>query len=185
MAAELGVDVNNEKDIAQFQGGQITNAVAFIEKRLGKPVPDNFIDEFRRRSYAAYDKDLQAIPGVAKMLEQVTLPFCVASSGPVEKIRRNLNTVGLLPKFKGHIFSCYDINRWKPEPDIFLYAAKEMGANSEQCVVVEDSVLGVRARVAAGMIVLGYAGTEPAQKLAQEGARVFIRWRNCLHCWKR
>ena len=132
MAAELGVDINNTEDIAQFQGGRITNAVAFIEQRLGKAVPDNFIDEFRRRSYVAYDENLQAIPGVAEMLEQVTMPFCVASSGPVEKIRRNLNTVGLLPKFEGHIFSCYDINRWKPEPDIFLYAANKMGAKPEQ-----------------------------------------------------
>jgi len=173
MATELGVLINNDRDITQFQGGSIKETVAFIETKLGHAVPDDFIPDFRQRSYAAYDRDLQLIPGVEQMLDEISLPYCVATSGPVEKIRRNLATTGLLSKFEGKIFSCYDIQRWKPNPDIFLYAAKGMGVEPERCLVVEDSALGIKAGLAAGMTVLGYPGTESVAALEMIGATVF------------
>jgi len=97
----------------------------------------------------------------------------VASSGPVEKIRLSLTITGLLDRFGDRIFSSYEIGSWKPEPDLFLHAAKSMGASPGETVVVEDSVLGVRAGVAAGMRVLGFADDARAAVLAGAGAEVF------------
>jgi beta-phosphoglucomutase-like phosphatase (HAD superfamily) len=106
-------------------------------------------------------------------LFQQALPICVASSGPPEKIKLALHVTNLLPRFEGRIFSSYKIGSWKPAPDLFLYAAKNMGVQPASCTVVEDSVLGVRAGVAARMKVLGYTEQSEATLLEASGARVF------------
>ncbi len=79
----------------------------------------------------------------------------------------------LLPRFEGRIFSSYQIGSWKPAPDLFLYAAEHLGVNAPFCTVVEDSILGVRAGIAAGMKVLGYSSQSEAVQLEECGARVF------------
>ena len=86
-------------------------------------------------------------------MQKIKVPFCVASSGPVEKIRLNLTTANLIDKFEGRIFSSYDIGSWKPEPGIFLHAAKTMGYSPEECLVIEDSIAGIKAAVAGGFKV--------------------------------
>ncbi|WP_306557813.1 HAD-IA family hydrolase [Nostoc sp. 'Peltigera malacea cyanobiont' DB3992] len=84
-----------------------------------------------------------------------------------------MRVTNLLPRFEGRIFSSYQIASWKPAPDLFLYTAKNMGFPAPSCTVVEDSVLGVRAGVAAGMRVLGYTEQSEATLLEASGARVF------------
>ena len=82
------------------------------------------------------------------------VPFCVASSGPKTKIEENLRTTNLYPHFAGKIFSAYEYNSWKPDPGLFLSAAKQFDIAPEDCVVVEDSIFGVSAGIAANMTVL-------------------------------
>ena len=102
--------------------------------------------------------DLKAIAGVADAIAAIDLPKCVASSGVPEKIRHGLECAGLYELLSPHIFSAVQVARGKPAPDLFLYAAKEMGAAPERCLVIEDSVPGVTGAVAAGMTVLGFHG---------------------------
>jgi HAD superfamily hydrolase (TIGR01509 family) len=107
------------------------------------------------------------------VLQGLHLPFCVASSGPREKIELSLRATGLLPYFRGRIFSAYELGSWKPEPDLFLHAAKVMAVAPARCAVVEDSVKGVRAGIAAGMAVFGYAHPENKARLDYPNVKLF------------
>jgi HAD superfamily hydrolase (TIGR01509 family) len=99
---------------------------------------------------------LKPIPGVPEMLEATNFPSCIASSGPPLKIRQALQVSGLAPYFGDNIFSSYEVGSWKPEPGLFRYAANAMGFRPSQCVVVEDSEVGVEAAAAAGMKAFQY-----------------------------
>ncbi|MDR7370154.1 HAD superfamily hydrolase (TIGR01509 family) [Flavobacterium aquidurense] len=110
--------------------------------------------------------------GVVAFIEKLKIPYCVASSGPVDKIRLNLETAGLLDKFENKIFSSYQIKSWKPDPGIFLHAAKEMGFNVKNCIVIEDSKAGVMAGINGGFKVYGLANDNNAADLKSEGAIV-------------
>ena len=135
---------------------------------------EDFVDLFRARCDERYRTELQQMPGVVAMLDALTSPYCVASNGPTTKVRTTLGAVGLLSRFDGRIFSAYTRERFKPDPDVFLQAAKALGAEPARCVVVEDSVHGVQAARAAGMRVLGFAPpSAQGEPLAEHGAEVF------------
>lgn len=91
--------------------------------------------------------------GLTEVLDALTIPFCVASSGSHEKIAHSLHRAGLHDRFAGRLYSATDVARGKPAPDLFLYAAEAMGADPAACAVIEDSPAGVAAARAAGMRV--------------------------------
>jgi HAD superfamily hydrolase (TIGR01509 family) len=175
MAENLGADFKmpRENIIREFSGVSLSYTFSYIENILGRALPDGFEPEFRNNSFEAFKKELQPVEGVKELLKGIKQEYCVASSGPIEKIRLNLSLTGLLDKFEDKIFSSYDINSWKPDPDIFLYAAKSMGYQPSECVVVEDSVAGVKAARLGGFFVYGYAPENSGRFLADEGAHVF------------
>jgi HAD superfamily hydrolase (TIGR01509 family) len=123
-------------------------------------------------------EQVQPVAGIREVLEVLRIPYCIASSGDHDKMRLTLGATGLMPFFEGRLFSATEVPNGKPAPDVFLYAAKRMGADSKRTAVVEDSVNGVLAGRAAGMTVLGFAGLTPAAKLRAVGAtRVFADMR--------
>lgn len=173
MAAELGFEMDFETAVEQFAGASMNDNIQFVANNISGEVPVDFEKEFRKRTYEAFKTDIKPIPGVKELLNKVNVPICVASSGPVAKIELNLTVTGLINKFKGRIFSCYDINSWKPEPEIYMHAAKEMGFTPDDCVVIEDSASGIRAGVAGGFKVFALANETKKQKFEQLGASVF------------
>jgi HAD superfamily hydrolase (TIGR01509 family) len=154
-----------EDAVAEHLGTSLARVRATVEA-AGTPVPADFEDEYHRRLFAAFDGGLAAVPGVAEALGTLGAPICVASSGSHERIRRALRAVGLAGRFDGRVFSAEDVARGKPAPDLFLHAARSLGASPARCAVVEDSPLGVEAAIAAGMTAFGYAGLTPAGRLA-------------------
>jgi HAD superfamily hydrolase (TIGR01509 family) len=172
-ARTLGLDLPIAEGLELFRGEKMARCVATLEGRLGRSVPQGFVLRVRERMSQAFTTELRAVDGVKEVLAGVSVPTCVASSGPLEKIRLSLRLTGLLEYFDGHLFSAYEINSWKPAPDLFLHAARVMGAVPNACVVVEDSLPGVRAGVAAGMRVLAFAEGALADRLAAEGGEVF------------
>jgi HAD superfamily hydrolase (TIGR01509 family) len=130
---------------------------------------------------AAFVRELEPVPGVVAVLDAVAaagVATCVASQGPPEKMVVSLGVTGLRPRFEGRIFSAYQVERGKPHPDLFLFAAETMGVAPGFCVVIEDSPLGVTAAIAAGMSVLGFAppqgdGADEGADLAAAGAALF------------
>ena len=110
--------------------------------------------------------------GIHDVINKLELSYCVASSGEHEKMQTTLGITGLLPYFVGKLFSVTEVARGKPYPDVFLYAAEKIGVIPERCVVVEDTPIGVKAGVAAGMTVFGYAPLMNRERLREAGASV-------------
>ncbi|MDP9383843.1 MAG: HAD family hydrolase [Actinomycetota bacterium] len=170
----IGVPTTLEESMDRYMGGSLAAVVADVERRLGRPAPDDLLPRYRADCYAAFESELEAVEGIEAALDALgDARTCVASSGEHERIRRTLGRTGLLHRFEGRIFSATDVARGKPAPDLFLHAAARMGADPARCAVVEDSPVGVAAALAAGMRVLGYAGRTPPERLAGDGVRVF------------
>lgn len=167
---ELGHPTSYEESIRDYMGSAMHRIHELVLERTGQRLPESFDDVFHARVFAAFEQELVAVAGAFEVLEKLAadgVPYCVASSGSHERIRVGHRTTGLDRWFdEGRIFSSQDVGRGKPAPDLFLYAAERMGVAPERCVVVEDSPLGVRAAVAAGMDVYGFTAMTPAEKLA-------------------
>jgi HAD superfamily hydrolase (TIGR01509 family) len=174
MAAEYGVKMDLTEAVEEFSGIRIKEGIKILQQRATRPFPPDFEQAFRAKTYEIFKTEMKAIEGVSSLLSSLSVPFCVASSGPVEKIKLNLTVTGLIQYFPDNrIFSGYDINSWKPDPGIFLYAAERMGFAPADCVVIEDSKAGIIAAVKGGFKAFGYAKPFNASILAGEGANVF------------
>lgn len=170
MAESIGVPLDKSSAAEIFTGKSTKFCFDYIETIGNKKLPITFAEDFKNNTYRAFKKDLQPIKGVHEVIKQLDLPFCVASSGSPENIRLNLTTTKLIENFEGKIFSCHDINSWKPEPGIFLYAAKEMGFKPEECVVIEDSIPGVEAAISGGFKVLALSNSRDNEIFIKKGA---------------
>ncbi|MHC2621168.1 HAD superfamily hydrolase (TIGR01509 family) [Bradyrhizobium huanghuaihaiense] len=157
-ASEEGISIRVEDAIRSFRGVKMADCVREIEHRLGRRVRDSFIDDVRRATALAFDAELKPIEGIHAALAEIDVPVCVASNGPMSKLTHALGLTKLLEHFEGRIFSAYEVGSWKPDPGLFLHAARTLGVHPSRCVVVEDSLSGVRAAKAAGMKVLGFTG---------------------------
>ncbi|KES07868.1 hydrolase [Streptomyces toyocaensis] len=166
---ELGHPTSYEDSIRDYMGSAMHRVHDLVEERTGRRLPADFDEVFHRRVFAAFEQELKPVVGAMVVLEKLAadgVPYCVASSGNHERIRVGHRTTGLERWFDDErIFSSQDVGRGKPAPDLFLYAAERMGVAPERCVVVEDSPLGVRAAVAAGMDVYGFTAMTPAERL--------------------
>ncbi len=167
---EIGIPISHEESIRLFAGTSMEYIRSYIQQTTGQAPPSNFEDIYRERSHAAFEQELQPVAGVAQALEVLRLPRCVASNGPLIKVEANLQITGLRPLFTNDLFSAYDIQRWKPEPDLYLHAAAQMKTAVSNCLVIEDSTAGVEAALRAGMRVLGYGGAGNSERLQAAGA---------------
>ena len=173
MLRELGLDLTQEQIFEQFVGYSLPHCLRVIEGMLGHPAPENFLRDLQARTFAAFKTELRAMPGIEQTLDALDaagVPYCVASSGDHEKMNTTLGITGLLPRFAGRIFSVTQVARGKPAPDVYLFAARQLGAEPAACVVVEDTPPGVQAGAAAGMTVFGFCAHTPEQKLRAAGA---------------
>jgi HAD superfamily hydrolase (TIGR01509 family) len=174
MLAEAGVSLTLQQAYDRFMGASTEKCLVLLQDLLGRAAPADFMARYGERSFAAFREGLAPVDGVAPLLDSLTLPYCVASNGPREKMRFTLGHTGLLPRFEGRLFSAQDVERPKPAPDLFLHAARTLDAAPAHCVVIEDSPTGVAAARAAGMTVYGYAAmTDPARLDAAGAHRTF------------
>jgi HAD superfamily hydrolase (TIGR01509 family) len=172
--ARLGWSLSEEEIVERFVGVSDLHFRRAIEAQLGRALPDDWESEFQPLYRQEFSEKLRPVEGIVEALPRISLSTCVASSGTHEKMQFTLGLTGLYERFRGRIFSATEVAHSKPAPDLFLYAATKMGVAPQACVVVEDSVAGVRAARAAGMSVLAYAGgVTPASKLEGPGTTVF------------
>ena len=108
--------------------------------------------------FRSFEADLEAIRGIHDVLDVVTQSVCVASSGSHQRMRVSLGSTGLYERLAPNIFSASQVKNGKPAPDLFLFAASEMGVPPERCVVIEDSLAGIAGARAADMTVFGFYG---------------------------
>ena len=155
--AEQGLTVSHDDAMNRWAGGDLADVLKEVESEIGRPLPGTFIDDFRAEQMAELGRSVVAIDGAAELLRTLSKPRCVASNAPVDKIRLCLKTTGLFEHFdEERIFSAYQLNAWKPRPDLFLHAAQQLDVAPANCAVVEDSLFGVEAGLNAGMRVFAY-----------------------------
>jgi HAD superfamily hydrolase (TIGR01509 family) len=173
MGNKLGANIDFEFAMVNFLGKSLEYCFEFIEQRCTERFPDDFEKQYRTISFERFQNELQPIEGVKKLIEKLEIPFCVASNGPLNKMQLNLKTVGLDGLFGDNVFSAYQIHKFKPDPALFLHAAATLGFKPEECVVIEDSDVGVKAAIDGGFDVFGFANPRSESLLKKEGAKLF------------
>jgi len=154
----IGVPIDLDTVRNRFAGTSMVSIMGHIERDYGIPAPEGFVDAVKAETLATFDRELKAMRGVAAAIRRLGQPVCVASSSDPVRLRHSLALTGLLDLFSGNVFSSAQVARGKPFPDLFLFAAEQMGTAPASCLVIEDSVPGVTAAVAAGMRVVGFTG---------------------------
>jgi HAD superfamily hydrolase (TIGR01509 family) len=152
-----GYPITEQQVLERFLGVSEREARQIVEAKIGRKLPD-IEAQIHQETLRFYEGDLNAIAHVGDAIAAIDLPKCVASSGTPEKIRHGLSCAGLYEQLAPHIFSATQVKRGKPAPDLFLFAAEQMKAAPQRCIVIEDSVPGVTGAIAAGMTVLGFFG---------------------------
>ncbi|ALJ04832.1 HAD family hydrolase [Pseudalgibacter alginicilyticus] len=173
MANQYGANIDLLYGMKHFKGSFMNACENKISELIQKKLPDTFQAAYREKSFKAFKENMKPIKGVKAVLENLNRPFCVASSGPENKIRLNLELTGLLPYFENKIFSCYTLQKWKPDPAVFLWASETMGYKPEECLVIEDSLSGVKAAKAGGFDVFGYVEHDYNNELKSEATKTF------------
>jgi HAD superfamily hydrolase (TIGR01509 family) len=173
LLTEHGWPRTTEQCVAAFadtgvRGGTLARVRDAFARATFRDLPGAFDVAYQERLFAAFRTGLATISGVRAVLDRLDalgLPFCLASSGTSDRIVATLDSIGLLPRFAGRIFSAEAVGRPKPAPDLYLYVARTLGADPTRCAVVEDSAAGVDAARAAGMTVFGYTAVSPPARL--------------------
>ena len=178
MLEERGWTLTREQCMRLFVGKAVKDEAALIEAKTGQPVTDEWLRRFRERRNIGLERDLVVIPNaqvaVAALYESYQGRLACASGADLFKVRLQLEKVGLMRYFEGRIFSGHDLPRSKPFPDVYLAAAASLGVDPSRCAVVEDTVTGTAAGVAAGAVVFGFsppeAGHDAPDALRMAGA---------------
>ena len=181
LANAQGANIDLAYSIQHFSGTSLKFVMDHIESLIGKKLPDNFVSEYRRICTIRFQTEIQPVKGIVDVLDNLTVPFCVASNGPLDKMSLNLQWTGLSKYFRGNMFSAYEINSWKPDPTLFLTAAKALGFEPHECAVVEDSLSGVKAGIAGGFDVFALTHNHKMDAFQQEGVTVFSEMSELLH----
>ena len=161
-AARFGAVFEFDEALERFTGARMADNLRDIEARGKCTLPDDFEDGLRAHMAAQFEARLEPMDGAAALIEALDVPYCVASNGPRSKMEVTLRIAGLLEHFDGRIVSAYEVGVWKPDPGLFLHAARMLGVAPERCAVVEDSDYGITAGVAAGMQVFALVSGERA-----------------------
>ena len=178
MLEERGWTLSAQECMRLFVGKAVIDERALIESKTGKPLTDDWMASFRARRNQGLIRDLQpirnAVAAVARIHQRYAGRIACASGADRFKVELQLKKVGLMRYFEGRIFSGHELPRSKPAPDVYLAAAAALSVRPDRCAVVEDTVTGVVAGVAAGATVYGYsppeAGHDAPDALRQAGA---------------
>jgi beta-phosphoglucomutase-like phosphatase (HAD superfamily) len=153
----LGFPTTLDDALARYMGFTNSDMIAAIERDLGRRLPGRFSDELEVAILERFRLELCEVQGATEFIKRTAhIPRCIASSSALEQIQLCLDLLGLTSEFgTGNVLSTTMVKRGKPYPDLFLLAAERMGVATEECLVFEDSIAGVRGAVAAGMTVIG------------------------------
>ncbi len=173
-----GYSESHEDCLRTFRGRSMKSAIEIIEADIGRSLPSDWADAVEEEVQAIFRRSVDPIPHVHHVttaIEAHGLERCVASSSVMSHIENAVEKIGLVDHFAGNLYSATMVEKGKPAPDLFLHAAQEMGHTPPNAVVIEDSLAGVQAGIAAGMRVFGYVGDEitDGRQLSEAGATVF------------
>lgn len=172
----MGLRLDKEQRDELFSGKKMQECLDLMADLTGHAPPQDAMPIARARCEELIGDRIEPIDGVAYALEQLAAALgdrmCVASNSPLAIMESRLGKAGILHHFEGRLFSAYEVDAWKPDPKLFLWAAERCGVTPDACVVVEDSPVGVDAALGAGMRVLQYTA-DPATGPHREGSVTF------------
>jgi HAD superfamily hydrolase (TIGR01509 family) len=154
----IGFPIDRDYVNEHYLGRSFEVIKADYARRTGRQLRQDFADAWYRDLFAAFRRHLEPIPGAADVLARLTIPKCVASSSAPARLALSLTVTGLAPLCGADVFDASMVSRGKPAPDLFLYCANRMGAAPARTLVVEDSITGIAAAVAAGMTAWAFVG---------------------------
>jgi HAD superfamily hydrolase (TIGR01509 family) len=177
--AAAGMSMTPEQVWHAFVGHSRDRCIAMAGEMRGTPLPAGFAQAWDEALHRALDLEARPVEGIPELLRSLPVPYCVVSNGEPMHMRRGLTAAGLMQFVEGRLFSAAQVEHPKPAPDVYLHAARTMGADPSRCAVVEDTPTGARAGLAAGMRVFGYVGAALNQRreLERLGATPFERMR--------
>ncbi|MBZ4023792.1 hydrolase [Rhodobacter sp. TJ_12] len=161
LIAELalhGVEIDLDYVARHFLGRAYPTVLKQVRAEFGIDLPEDFEPNYRARLLSAFERDMQVMPGVVALLDRIALPWCVATSSSRPRAERSLEIAGLADRVGPRLYTASQVQNGKPAPDLFYLAAREMGADPARCLVIEDSLNGIRAGLAAGMAVWRFTG---------------------------
>jgi HAD superfamily hydrolase (TIGR01509 family) len=179
LMTSLGHPMTTAQSMRTFGGRSLSDVLALAAEILGHPIPPQRSDEAGRALFARFREELQPMPGARQIIASLPYRRCVASSSAPDRLALSLKVTGLAPLFGEHVFSATQVSNGKPAPDLFLLAARCLGADPADCIVIEDTARGIeaarRARMAAiGFVGGGHAGVELRHELEAAGADIII-----------
>lgn len=154
----IGIPTTVEAFNSRFTGVPAAKTWEILRAEIPFTLPEGFNDAINAEIHRRFDEELLPIPGVAEAVEAIGGLRAVASSTNLPRLRINMEKTGLARLFDPHIYSATQVARGKPSPDVFLFAASQIGVDPARAIVIEDSVAGVTAGLRAGMRVIGFHG---------------------------
>lgn len=155
---DVGIPIEEGYVYRNFLGRSWGMVTAVLSTDFGLTLTDEHVDRYRSFLFDRIARNVCPIPGVEEALKSLQRPYCLASSSTPERIAVTLRAIGLSARFHPHVFSASEVKRGKPAPDLFLHAATRMGARPEDCLVIEDSPVGLEAARSAGMTAVAFVG---------------------------
>ena len=156
--ALLGVNIDLAYVARNFLGRSYPTVMETIRQEFQLTLPPEFEEQYRARLLTSFERDLKIMPDVAGVVAALKIPFCIATSSSPIRAAKSLQLVGLGHLAGPQLFTASMVRKGKPAPDLFLHAAAQMGADPARCLVIEDSLTGIRAARAAGMTVWRFTG---------------------------
>lgn len=153
-----GGSISEDAAFEHFLGKSMKSVREILGRDFGLDITEGHLTGMRVDLMRRFREELKPMPGISEMLPRLGIPFCVASSGTLDRIRYALDVTGLLSLLEPHLFSAAMVAHGKPAPDLFLHAAAAMHVEPAHCLVVEDSPAGIEAARAAGMAVFAFTG---------------------------
>jgi HAD superfamily hydrolase (TIGR01509 family) len=169
----MGIDIDVDYVQKHFLGCSFESVGEKISRNFSVDLPLVFEADYRGALLEQFRRELQATQGVKEFLSTLNLAYCLATSSSPERTKEALRITDLSHYFAEKIFTAEDVESGKPAPDLFLYAAKKMAVAPTECLVIEDSLAGVTAAMAAGMSVIHYTGGRHISGTISTVAEVF------------
>jgi len=177
------VSISSEYFVSKFLGKSIQHVEQQVQHDFGLTVTAQIKDEFHILLKKAFAKSLMPTPGITDLLTRLKVPYCLATSSSPERTEFALSCTGLSRYFTNNIFTRSLVKNGKPAPDLFLYAAEKMGVQPKECIVIEDSPVGIKAGLAANMKVIHYTGGSHLKDVPTNHTTTIPHWDNFIHTY--
>lgn len=176
LAAEMQAAGVQDVSVAElgrrFLGVSLSVVCGDVAERTGRPCPEGFADRFETRLIETFHQQrlrpYDAVPDLLDMLQERGIAMAIATGGSLRRMRATLKISGLDRWFRNRAFSADQVEHGKPAPDLFLFAAAQLGVDPERCVVMEDSPHGIKGALAAGMPAVGFTGGAHLEGMRQD-----------------